>query len=473
MRKQVPFALGLSILLAATATPAFAGTIRVDATVDSPDANPGDGTCLAKAGGCTLRAAIQEASAADDASTIQLPGGNYPLHAPDEGEYAAGGVLFLAGEITVSGEDSDLVVIDGGGKARILEISKGATVSISGVTLRNAFGEGETGAAITNRGTLTLDGAVLRDNRAKTDPLVPAGRGAALLNLGTATVRDATFEGNRSDGRGGAVYTAEGAALDVLGTSFTANTSLTDSGGALASAGTTRLTLVSFVKNKAENGGAIDVVGGTLSLKDVSCVDNTSDVGGGAIRSAGELLAVNVTLSGNVAGVSGGGIWTTGTGHSTLNNVTIANNRAGTADGRKGSGGGIASDPGATTTIGNSIIAANASGTGKGPDCAGRLDSRGYDLLQDPAGCALVGDKTGNVIGQEARLAALDAASSPTAVVPLDAGSPAIDAGNPARPTGDDGSCAPVDQRGVTRPQAAAGPEARCDIGAFEVKPAS
>ncbi len=470
-RKQVPYALGLSMLLAAT--PAFAGSIQVDATVDSPDANPGDGTCLSKAGGCTLRAAVQEASAGDLASTIQVPGGTYALHAPDEGEYAAGGVLFLAGEVTVSGEDSDLVVIDGGGKARIFEISQGATVSISGVTLRNAFGEGETGAAVLNRGTLTLDGAVLRDNRAKTDPLVPVGRGAALLNLGTATVRDATFEGNTADGRGGAVYSAEGAKLDVLGTSFTSNTSLTDSGGALASAGTTRLTLVSFAKNKAENGGAIDVISGTMSLKDVSCVDNTSDVGGGAIRSAGELVAVNLTLSGNVAGVSGGGLWATGTGHSTLNNVTIANNRAAAADGRKGSGGGIASDPGATTTIANSIIAANASASGKGPDCAGRLDSGGYDLLQDPAGCALAGVKTGNVIGQVARLAAVDAASGPTAVVPLDEGSPAIDAGSPLRPTGDDGSCAPVDQRGVTRPQAAAGPEPRCDIGAFEVAPAS
>ena len=47
----------------------------------------------------------------------------------------------------------------------------------------------------------------------------------------------------------------------------------------------------------------------------------------------------------------------------------------------------------------------------------------------------------------------------PTDTQALGAGSPAIDAGDPA-------TCSATDQRGVARPQ-----RARCDIGAFEYVP--
>jgi hypothetical protein len=42
-------------------------------------------------------------------------------------------------------------------------------------------------------------------------------------------------------------------------------------------------------------------------------------------------------------------------------------------------------------------------------------------------------------------------------------GSPALKAGNPAKPNGQDGHCLPTDQRGVTRPKGA------CDSGAFQL----
>ncbi len=468
-----PVSVVFAVLALLVGAPAFAGTIKVDSTTDSPDANPGDGKCLSKVGGCTLRAAAEEASASEVGNTIELPAGTYPMHKPDEGEYSEGGVLFLKGEITISGEDSELTLIDGLGKARVFEAENGSIIKISEITVQNAFGQGETGAAILNRGVLTLESVVVRGSRATTDPLIPAGNGAGLLNFGAATVRDSTFEKNIADGRGGAIFNAEGSSLDVLGTSFTGNQSLTDGGGAIASSNTARLTLVSFTGNKAQNGGAIDVISGPFALLDASFVENSSGVGGGAIRSNGQLTAANVTISGNAAAISGGGLWTTGSGQTTLNNVTISGNRAATGQGGKGSGGGIANDPAATTTIGNSIVAGNSSASGKGPDCAGRLNSLGYNLLQNQAGCSLDGVKAGNVVGQAAKLAALDTTSSPTAVLPPEVGSPAIDVGNPKTPTGKDGTCMPVDQRGVPRPQAGAGPEPRCDMGAFELKPAS
>ncbi|USN97282.1 MAG: hypothetical protein H6799_02825 [Candidatus Nomurabacteria bacterium] len=48
----------------------FSDGITVDSTLDTADANIGDGTCDDGDGNCTLRAAIQEANSDPDASTI-------------------------------------------------------------------------------------------------------------------------------------------------------------------------------------------------------------------------------------------------------------------------------------------------------------------------------------------------------------------------------------------------------------------
>ena len=53
----------------------------------------------------------------------------------------------------------------------------------------------------------------------------------------------------------------------------------------------------------------------------------------------------------------------------------------------------------------------------------------------------------------------------PTFTHALLAGSPAIDARNPAAPGSGGNACEATDQRGVARPQGAA-----CDIGAFELE---
>jgi hypothetical protein len=83
------------------------------------------------------------------------------------------------------------------------------------------------------------------------------------------------------------------------------------------------------------------------------------------------------------------------------------------------------------------------------------VTSGGYNL-EGRTDCAFTatGDKQNSAPG----LAPLTSNGGPTQTLALLAGSPAIDAGDPA--------CPPpaTDQRGVSRPQ---GP--RCDIGAFEV----
>src|SRR5262245_41504058 len=59
--------LGIAVLLGG---PAGALTFTVDSTGDGSDTSAGDGVCVATSGGCTLRAAMEEANAHPDADII-------------------------------------------------------------------------------------------------------------------------------------------------------------------------------------------------------------------------------------------------------------------------------------------------------------------------------------------------------------------------------------------------------------------
>lgn len=68
---------GVTLVLKPIVAAAEAKTIVIDSTADQPDSTPGDGACRTAAGGCTLRAAIQEANANNNPSeqdTISFAG---------------------------------------------------------------------------------------------------------------------------------------------------------------------------------------------------------------------------------------------------------------------------------------------------------------------------------------------------------------------------------------------------------------
>ena len=109
-------------------------------------------------------------------------------------------------------------------------------------------------------------------------------------------------------------------------------------------------------------------------------------------------------------------------------------------------------------TFRNTIIAHSVSGG----DCAGAgpFTSLGHNLDSDGT-CNL--GATGDLSSTNPLLTSLQDNGGPTFTHGLLAGSPAIDAGNPATPGSGGNACESTDQRGVTRPQLAA-----CDIGAYE-----
>jgi hypothetical protein len=162
----------------------------------------------------------------------------------------------------------------------------------------------------------------------------------------------------------------------------------------------------------------------------------------------------DATIANNTARQAGGGLAndrssSTLKGEAKLNGVTIAGN----------TGGGVSSTPPAKLLLANTLVAGNSGG-----DCAGTVVSGGYNLIQSTSGCTIAGSLTGNVTGKPAKLGPLANNGGPTQTMALLAGSPAIDAGNPAAPGSGKGACEAADQRGVRRPAGKA-----CDLGAFEL----
>ena len=168
----------------------------------------------------------------------------------------------------------------------------------------------------------------------------------------------------------------------------------------------------------------------------------------------------------------GGGIYK-GAGQLDTNNLTIAGNTA-DPNVNGGDGGGIFVD-GSGFNISNSIVAGNvdASPGAETPDCVATLaSSLGHNLIGNSTGCNFAGSnggpQTGDVLDPPygPGLGALQSNGGVTQTHALLAGSPAIDAGNPAPPDNIAPACATADQRGTVRPVGA-----RCDIGAFEYTP--
>jgi len=188
--------------------------------------------------------------------------------------------------------------------------------------------------------------------------------------------------------------------------------------------GTLTILRSAFLNNTATTDGGGVWNSGTLTIANSTFSNNSANYGGGVMNNSGTATILNSTFSGNSVTYNGGGVFTWNSG---------------------------ASPP--TTTIRNTILANSAAGY---EDCwnhaTGTLISD-HNIIETTSTCASIASLT-----SDPNLGSL--AGSP-AYFPLNAGSPAIDAG-------DDAVCAaaPVSntsQNGLTRPQGM-----HCDIGSVE-----
>jgi len=197
---------------------------------------------------------------------------------------------------------------------------------------------------------------------------------------------------------------------------------------------------------------------------------NEASYGGGlSVEGSGRVVISNSTVSGNTAYIDGGGVYNFTTGIEIASSTLTDNTADSDADGL-GNGGGIYIYSGASVELRNTIIADNHDASvlpvPRAPDCAGTVQSAGYNLIRSLGfpltACTIVGDSTGNLVGADPLLDVLADNYGPTETHALGPGSVAINAGNPAGCRDPDGVLLDADQRHALRLD-------RCDIGAFEV----
>jgi len=485
---MMPFRFGPALAaagfaLGCVASGANAAAFNVDTTVDDPaligcdDATPND---------CSLRGAIMKANGLTEAVTINVPAGTYILSQATPCFFRGNAIgplyttqaLCPVGTLNLIGAGADATIIDANQssgnisvRAPVMLVATTASVRVEGMTLRHGnYSVGSTeghGGAINNAGTLVVEDSVVSDSYS-------AGAGGGIFNQRDLTVLRSVITRNFSATGGGGIVNT-----NLFGTCLAASP-CHDGQGILTVANSTISANVSGGGELGGFGAGIMNVDGVVDISGSTINGNVSNTGsgGGIYNAAYNVNLTNVTVSGNRAALGGGIINTGAAATLNLNNVTITNNTARVAtDPTSGLGGGLVNGANGIVTLANTIIAGNVAAGSctingcvpPGNDCltdaphGGALTSEGHNLVQDTQACDIFGDTTGNITGQNPLLGVLADNGGHTFTHALAAGSPAIDAGDPAPPGSGGTACAVTDQRAFLRPLGS-----RCDIGAFE-----
>ncbi len=442
MNRSVILLAAVAFLIGVFVNPAAAeergGTILVTSRSDAPDSNPGDGFCDDGNGDCGLRAAVMEANETEGADEILI--------------FVAGTAAFnlstqinVTDDVTILGASSAITRIDGGGQARLFNVTS-ARLTLEKMTLREGnAGISNGGAILTNNSSQNL--IVLRNVVVKNNE---ANNGGGLFILGNMTLVDSIIENNRANASGGGI-----------------NNTLSSS---------TTIVSNSIIRNNTAGSNVGGVSANGLRMTNSAVHNNSADGSAGGLRlGSGNHSLTQVTVSSNSAD-SSGGIGISNRATLNLSNVTITNNesRGGGAAGIEVNG---SSGTNGTITVRNSIIAGNY---GSPPDCAGGVwASEGYNLVGlITAACSWAGDTDNDLFATafpaiDPDLGTLqlndhdsDGTLDETPTHVPNADSPAV---NGANPSGcfEIGAALPVpmtlDQRGSARSR-----QGQCDIGSAE-----
>ncbi len=361
--------------------------------------------------------------------------------------------------LTIEGLGAGSLTITGNFTSRIFEVASANTVMISGLTLIEGTSlPGDSGGAILNNGTLTINNCVISGNTSDT-------AGGAISNVGALTINYSTISENTAggvSGIGGGI--ANSGSLGIESSTITGNSANLDGGG-LHNAGTARINNSTFSGNMAmTSGGGIENSGISMFITNSTLAGNTATVGGGAIDIfSGNAVLENSTISGNTVdtnGVgSGGGINNNGSGTLTISSSTICDNAV------IGDGGGIYNGPLGIVSLQSTIVANNVVTNGFGTELFGQY-SASFSLIERRLGATFHETVAGsNRYGIDPRLGPLAENGGPTLTHALLPGSPAINRGAnlgifvfTPKPV--------FDQRGLGFVRAVG----RADIGAFEVQ---
>jgi hypothetical protein len=428
------------------------------------------------------------------------------------------GGLLIAKNVTVSGPGSNQLSIDGNQAVIVFGIFPNKTVTISGLTIRNA----NVGAGVWNEhGTLSVSNCTVTSNsydalynHAGTlhvnNCVINGNLNGLYNNVGTLAMNNCALSGNSDLG----LYSYEGITtasncvvsgnsqgglvndgphggppppndpIGAPGSMTIADSTISDNSGPGVANMTGFLTVLNSTLSGNSAGQASDgggILSGTFfkAPADVTLINSTISGnsapggGGGIVGGYWNVTIVNSTISGNSAGENGGGI---AASFLTIMNSTISGNSAGNSGGgidaggmvitnstitgnSAGSGGGIYHYVG-NLEISNTILNAGASGENIFNN-GGTVTSHGYNVCSDNGGGYLNGP--GDQINTDPLLGPLQNNGGSTFTHALLPGSPAIDTGDPnftPPPFNDERGC-PFDRVS----------NGRIDIGSYETQP--
>ena len=393
-------------------------------------------------------------------------------------------------DLTVTGNNATITRDGAASRFRLFQVDSGATLRLNDITLSGGHTpdgapsqNGGDGGAIYNAGTLHVADSVVQQNKTGDGgdgqdgpPTLGAGnggQGGGLFNSGTTQITRTRVSGNMtgmggtmiSDGDGGhGGGVSNSGTLRVTRSLFSSNQTGVGGnggysggqqgrGGGIYSTNLVEVTNTTFMQNNSGLGGGVENFGGTAMLSWNTFDGNTAGSGGGLSNYAGGTFQLtNSTVANNQASDEGGGIYNDGTMIVTFS--TLSNNGA-------PSGGGLYQDAG-TFTLRNSIIAH----TSMGANCNVNITDGGYNI-EDKDDCGLsAANHSQSDTDPNLDPSGLQANGGLTKTIALQGTSPAVDAIPPG--TNDCGTTVTTDQRGVPRPQ-----DPQCDVGAYELTPAS
>jgi hypothetical protein len=272
-----------------------------------------DGSATTGAG-LSLRDAVIAANASSLSElVINLQEGTYALDITGINQDATQGDLNIAAGKTIKivGAGQDKTIIDASTLGdRIFNIGGGATLDLSGVTLRGGgfqntdpttiFTNPFNGGAILNfGGTLKLNNSTVTGNKADNG-------GGIFIGAGQGTVTNTIVSNNSTSFDGGGISTLFGGSLTLADSTITNNTAARNAGGlGFAFGGSGTVTNSQMTDNKALgtfNTGNVTTPGlPTTGLP-------TYGIGGGIHLNDGTLTVTGGSITGNSAATNGGGV---------------------------------------------------------------------------------------------------------------------------------------------------------------------
>lgn len=383
-QRRLPLVVAVLSLVAALRSPAVAAGVVGTGTPDSCTEAALD-AALAGGGSVTFNCG---------ANPVTIPITNVKVLEP----------AIPGASLNVSVDGGGLIMLRGADATPLFLVNEAVTLAVANLTISNA-GDGGTGSAIMNYGTVTVSKCTFVNHKASalanrgtltvTDSAFTANSGNSggaianggsltvanssfsnntsatwggaiydefsfgVANGGTMTVTDCTFSGNTSDGSGGAIATSAGN-LTVRNSTFSGNSTkgLAFGGGAISGAGTLTVSNTIFASNSSGWFGGAVVNNGWLTVTDSTFTRNSALSGGAIYLRPGSAVVMSSRFAENTSAFAGGAI--AGMGPLTVSGSSFANNSANTANSDTDIGGAISGT--GTVTVANSAFSGNTGG---------------------------------------------------------------------------------------------------------------